>query len=263
MLQWSRERFNDEARRLVDALQCLPQENRNSLKSPSHFLNHWSLERSKNNGVVYLKHPVVRREISHVATIKSQPDEILDDEEDLFCDDTVLRDDPEVVVCSTINNATRNNASSSNNNNNITRTEWLFSIVYSDTWKAPVLYFTVQNVNQNGSPCRRSELVEILAQFSHTNRVENIDDSWDFLSHDEHPISRVPSFFLHPCQTLERLSTLVATHSSTEGHRGESASIDNDKCLLLSWMCMILPSVGHAVSSQVYVQLEELLQLHT
>ena len=234
----------------MDALDGLSeQSNHKSLESQSrgNFLAHWSVEKAEE-GVIFLRHPAVRREIilnNNIQQTRKMQEPTANDlreeeeEEDLLCDDTVLQDDPEVSLGSL----------SQDNQDSTMATEWHFSIIYSDTWKAPVLYFTVQNICQNGSPLHRSEVVDLLSQYSPHNSME---DSWDFLSHEEHPIFRHPSFFLHPCQTMERLSSLVLTENSSE--RDES-----DQCLLLSWMSLILPSVGCAIPSHTYKQLEELL----
>lgn len=231
----------------MEALDGLSQDkNHKGLESQSHgnFLAHWSVEKA-DDGVTFLRHPAVRRDISledsHQQSRKMQ--EItandLQEEEDLLCDDAVFQDDPEVSLGS----------SSQGNHHPMLTTEWHFSIVYSDTWKAPVLYFTVQNISQNGSLFHRSEVVDLLSRYSPHNVVE---DSWDFLSQEEHPIFRHPSFFLHPCQTMERLSSLILTNKSTERD-------ENDQCLLLSWTSLILPSVGYAIPSRTYKQLEGLL----
>lgn len=180
------------------------------------------------------------------ASNNNQPKE--DEDEETFYDETIFKDDPGVVVSLT------ENADKHDDNESTITTEWHFSIVYSDTWKAPILYFTVEKLGlQNGSPCYRFEILKFLEQCSHSNRI---NDSWDFLSYDEHPVSGVPSFFLHPCQTLARLSTLVTTNIANDDDD------DNHRQrFLLSWMSMILPSVGYAVPSQVYRQLEELYNI--
>ena len=260
MLQWNRERFVEESKLLVDALKVFLIDNieRNDQDHhPFHssFLDRWSLEQPDDGyDTIILIHPAVQREITVSSTENDQKHENRQDwtvttdqeeeKEDLLCDDTVLQDDPEVSASSW--------ACGANNDLTLT-TEWHFSIVYSDTWRAPVLYFTVQNSSRNGSPFHRSEIVELLAGYSPSNMVE---DTWDFLSQEEHPIFRHPSFFLHPCRTMERLSSVVLmNHESTEKN-------EKDRCLLLSWMALILPSVGCGIPARTYKMLEDYLADH-
>ncbi|CAJ1968882.1 unnamed protein product [Cylindrotheca closterium] len=110
------------------------------------------------------------------------------------------------------------------------RVQWNFSIVYSDTYGVPVLYFRVQTLD--GSPCERSRILEWLPD-------QSIDDSWDFISQEEHPINGLPSYFLHPCQTSSRLKDLLQSTS-------QNASI------LWAWMSMIFPAVNHPIPPSFY-----------
>jgi len=65
---------------------------------------------------------------------------------------------------------------------------WNFSILWSDTWKAPVLYFGVE---ENGTVLTREEL------FSDAPHI----------SFAEHPVTGSPSLFVHPCTTREQFGT--------------------------------------------------------
>lgn len=115
-------------------------------------------------------------------------------------------------------------------------TEWSFSVVYSEVWRAPVLYFTVQRLD--GIPCTRREVLDMLDHHDHQNAA-TVPDSWDFVSWDEHPVTGIPSFVLHPCRTLERLQLL-------------GASFDHPTRRVWSWITMILPTVGVSVSPRTF-----------
>merc|ERR1719245_400036 len=90
--------------------------------------------------------------------------------------------------------------------------EWNLSVVYSETWNVPVLYFRVQYLD--GRVCSRDTILLLI----------QLKD--DFVSEEEHPIHGVPCFFLHPCQTHDCLQLL-----------------DNDCNIVLRWMMMVLPAV--------------------
>jgi ubiquitin-like-conjugating enzyme ATG10 len=87
-------------------------------------------------------------------------------------------------------------------------------------------------------------VVRALQRIHPQNKVE---DDWDFVSVDEHPVSRVPSFFLHPCRTEERMMALSKAHDTPPAVR------------LLSWLSMILPSVGYSVPSSMFWSIKKKL----
>ena len=244
-LVWTREQFNEESKRLVTAYQAIRQDD----KFAECQLHGWLLEADG-----YLRHPPIIRRVTFVADSEATQDKE-DHEENAFWDNTILQDElPTIIPCAvaapTNENAVKATPTYNNNNNNnsmSTNTKWHFSIVFSDSWKAPVLFFTVDNLDKNGSPCPRSDVAKMLRQFSHYNRVE---DAWDLLSHDEHPITGIPSLFLHPCQTMQRMEILT----QKQGSHGETNTQGN-KALLLSWMTMILPSVGFSISSKLFQDL--------
>jgi hypothetical protein len=222
----TRQVFRQGAERLVRVME--------GFESPDKQLCDWSME-SGWDGDVYLVHPVVRRS-SRDAQHACHADHLVPvDEHDSteqvpWSDESVIHD-PDVVV-KVLKEEIESFESES---------EWNFSIVYSETWRVPVLYFRVQQ--RDGTPCTRDHVLGVLAGGSHHNQVL---DSWDFISHEEHPVSRCPSFFLHPCRTQERLETL-------------QASTSDEALRLLSWMSMIFPSVGDSISSRTFQQLRNRL----
>mmetsp|Transcript_30078 Transcript_30078/g.45259 ORF Transcript_30078/g.45259 Transcript_30078/m.45259 type:complete len:258 (+) Transcript_30078:45-818(+) len=122
-------------------------------------------------------------------------------------------------------------------------TEWTFSVVFHETWRVPTLYFHVHDID--GSPITRDEVVSILLSSIGGNTTAisangsmTEEQTWDFVSQEEHPMTGKPSFFLHPCQTAAKMELLL--------HQPKHI------CPLLSWMSMILPSVGCTISPSVY-----------
>ena len=275
MVQWSRQQFHQEALQLIQGLNaCTTTTTATTTssapyKSPAEFLlPHWTLERSDHDGTWYLKHPPIQREINlskctaeNWDETNTNNDNIVWQEEDV----SVYQDDPQHLALFNIcpqHNGTNENYTTTRTT--MLQTEWFWSIVYSDTWKAPILYFTVHRLHNNtASPCERSQVLSFLMHYdSHCTHVR---DSWDMLSYKEHPITRIPSFFLHPCQTMERLEALVtaAANSSTNNNDLAAAATTtttrNDPCLLLCWMSMILPTVGCPIPSKLYQELQRQL----
>eukprot|EP00978_Attheya_sp_CCMP212_P037858 scaffold182159_cov31-Attheya_sp.AAC.1 len=104
----------------------------------------------------------------------------------------------------------------------------------------------------DGTPCLRQDIL------SYCNNNDDVKDSWEFISQDEHPITGEPSFFLHPCQTSARLAKLQNNSSNPDAN--DSAVVPGT--LLLSWLSMILPAVRSRISSANYSRTHHhLLQL--
>jgi hypothetical protein len=196
------------AKILVEALGCI--------RTNTELLWSWNLQNS-NDGEVFLEHATaVRLHNKDCHTLV----------EEAFVDDSVLQDSSCQVE-------------PSSNDTTLFWTEWNFSIVYSHTWQVPVLYFAVQA--SDGEPLGREFVVHTLQGMHHQNQVE---DSLEFVSYDQHPITGIPCCFLHACQTKERMKLVTAAFTKKSNSEW-----------LLTWMSLIFPSVGFAIPAKVYKQL--------
>lgn len=198
-----------QAQDLSEALRSL------SFSEESTLLK-WSLQTSEHGQ--YLVHPVVVRHSAFDATSK----EIAADED--LEDYSIALEEELTHMPSSLS----------------VSLEWRFTIVFSETWRVPVLHFTVQD--SAGNPCPREQVLSMLPTAKQHN------DTWNFVSYDEHPITGTPSYFLHPCQTQDILTLL-------QNDCVQSTS------LLLSWLSLILPTIGYTLPSMVFKKLrKELLQ---
>lgn len=130
-------------------------------------------------------------------------------------------------------------------------TQWTFSIIYSTTYQAPVLYFYVQEMN--GNPVGRQQVLNMLRQEHQRSAFEFSNDfpieAWEFVSQEEHPVTGLSSFFLHPCQSAQRLQLLTAV----VGDQPELCTkLEQKSSILWAWMSMILPAVGHSIPSSYF-----------
>eukprot|EP00536_Pseudo-nitzschia_multiseries_P000451 jgi/Psemu1/294033/fgenesh1_pm.6_\ len=127
-------------------------------------------------------------------------------------------------------------------------TQWSFNIIYSSTYQAPVLYFRVQDAD--GNPVGRQRLLQLLdcehRRSKYTASNDFPTDAWEFVSQEENPVTGLSSFFLHPCQSAQRLQFLTIAAIDP----GLTSTVDagfTKKSILWSWMSMILPAVGHPI----------------
>lgn len=136
------------------------------------------------------------------------------------------------------------------------QTEWTFSIVYSETYRVPVLYFHVHNMKSDGNvvACGRQEVLNIILHYQQKQQhnPDNCipEDTWEFISQEDHPVTGLPSFFLHPCQSADRLKSVFLQDGLSKP----------SKLYLWTWMSMLLPAVGHPVPSSYFVRIRNRLE---
>jgi ubiquitin-like-conjugating enzyme ATG10 len=209
----------------------------NTAAAPPTLLLQWKLVETNIQGldVVYLTHPPVTREISQTLDDDDDDDAFQLEEHEQYS----LLDDTDTAIMSPQQ----------------LLSVWNFSIVYSETWMVPVLYFSVTR-NDNGMPFWRNEILEML------DNTDNVEDTWHFVSYQEHPITGEPSCFLHPCQTAQRLEMLHEQQQQQQQQQHGGADSFVGSPIILSWLTMMLPAVGYSIPSRIFSQLQHSLLYH-
>jgi hypothetical protein len=246
----------------------------------------WTVGRSDRHSdreeILYLCHaPILRHGCDaspnhHGDKTEISPDDdssVMDDDYDSLVDRGMEMEADD--MCLAPNNAVASEEESNNNKyeqgsssqNNCRRMssiicEWHLNIVFSPTWCVPVLYVSVNYID--GTPLTRDS---VLQYFDTTTRqgqgqgkstdAELESSSWEFISEDEHPVTGVPCFFLHPCRTRERINCLHSSSPPFVPSSDYSAS-PSASLLLLSWMTMILPPIGIHISPANYNAIQKL-----
>lgn len=137
--------------------------------------------------------------------------------------------------------------------------EWNFSIVYSDTWGTPILYFQAQSAD--GTKLMRNQVLHELEW-----DLENMDH-WQFVSEEEHPITGNPTYFLHPCQTSEYLVEMmktdvnVSTNENVENDQQQSIYAQSNGQALLCWLALMMSSMKIQVNSHRYSELQKIMKI--
>jgi hypothetical protein len=204
----------------------------------------WRLERNdeKDPCSIYLIHPPVAVVTPHA----NRSGEAVKNVEQELYEESLLEDDAISVDAHVISTEPAEDPLDAT-------TLWTFSIVYSSTYRAPVLYFHVQS--PGGHPCGRQDVLEMLGQWGDG---ETINDTWEFVSQEEHPFSGYPSFFLHPCQSAHRLQLMTISGSVSGGDDvDESYEETWGTTAIWAWMSMILPAVGHAIPASYYLKIRQ------
>ncbi|KAK4771156.1 hypothetical protein SAY87_031688 [Trapa incisa] len=103
-----------------------------------------------------------------------------------------------------------------------------FHIVYSFSYRVPLLYFRVYGAD--GQPLALSEFERDLPVGS---ADELLKSKWTFITQEEHPFLNRPWYKLHPCGTSEWLRLLIHTDHSVQSRE---AAIE---IYLLSWFSFV------------------------
>jgi ubiquitin-like-conjugating enzyme ATG10 len=110
-------------------------------------------------------------------------------------------------------------------------------VVYSASYQVPVLYFQLCNTPWH-SPPSLDTLHSILVPDLHRTHVQRIG-ILGAISKSDHPVTGVPSFFVHPCQTLAAMANLQISRSGGPDD------------YLLGWIGIIGAAVGLSVPAQM------------
>ena len=214
-MELTRHEFDKHIEQLLRALNAVSHEK-------SIALSRWELIGEKDS--LHLSHPsIVTHHKSCGRERSMQEPSTNDNREDIWLEDNQIFDDPHLH--------------SPDKCDDEEPIQWDFSVVFSETYKAPVLYFRAQTLE--GSPCERSKVLNLLP-------CQHIQDQWDFISQEEHPHSGLPSFFLHPCQTSNRLGLLM------KGREGAN--------VLWTWMSMVLPAVNQSIPSLYFKCIQDYME---
>jgi len=242
----------------------------NEMPNIFHLLHDWVLVQNINDSIqtsgsdgevafesmVYLEHPFILRSWEQGAQkdllfetdslTKALRDEMVEESEELQ-DPDAIEEDIDFKSFSRKNRVVG---------------EWKFSIVFHDIWQVPVLYFQANFLD--GTKCARSDILRALNinedQSKEKQFLENgFREAWDFISEEEHPITGMPSYFLHPCKTLERLNLIVNTLKNPVpgGAFSYDRNVASSEDLLIIWMTMILPTVRCKLDTKVIRFLQE------
>jgi hypothetical protein len=222
-MELTRQEFNKNAYALLNAIRAIQGYNDNH----SYLLSNWQLERKDEDPLcLYLSHP-------SVITYECDSDSC-HEEQDFSLEDNSIPMDPQQYT-----ESLQDSSFSSNDIRSAKKPiQWTFSMVYSETYRVPVLYFHVQEMN--GAPYTRQKVLKWLYPNAH-----GVKDTWEFVSQEEHSFTGLPSFFLHPCQTSQRLRLVNKM---------------GDKSILWTWMSMILPVVNHAIPPSYFLRIQMQIQ---
>lgn len=106
-----------------------------------------------------------------------------------------------------------------------------FHIVYSPSYRVPVLYF--RSYHSDGQPLPISEIEKDLPGHSAELLLES---KWTFITQDEHPYLNRPWYKLHPCGTSEWMKLLF--------HGDTSSNKNFIEQYLVSWFSVVGQVVG-------------------
>ncbi|KAK5697495.1 hypothetical protein LTR97_007633 [Elasticomyces elasticus] len=126
------------------------------------------------------------------------------------------------------------------------KTTVVYDIVYSPSYRVPVLHITLPH------PPPNSNIHDLLVPASHRAQLQHAGGSLGALSLTDHPITGLPAYFIHPCRTAEGMAAV--TKSGEIGGRGGPMEY------LMRWLGLVGPSVDLAVPLKLAEALGKLQQ---
>ncbi|KFM76796.1 Ubiquitin-like-conjugating enzyme ATG10, partial [Stegodyphus mimosarum] len=100
-----------------------------------------------------------------------------------------------------------------------------YYILYSHSYSVPVLYFNAYY--ENGKPL---SLCEIWEQVPECYQDVMHEKKWQMVTEQEHPVSGIPCFIIHPCYTANLMDSLQTSN------------------YIISWLSVFGPLVGLKLS---------------
>ncbi|KAI9142510.1 hypothetical protein BKA69DRAFT_1123875 [Paraphysoderma sedebokerense] len=111
---------------------------------------------------------------------------------------------------------------------------WEYHILYSKTYSVPALWFNLYNLD--GSVVVVSDPSELLnSEFKEV--IHNV--RFGGITQGDHPILRIPYYYIHPCETRTLMSTILSGNLSSSGNEH-----DQNMNYILSWLSFVGPAVN-------------------
>ncbi|XP_019651961.2 ubiquitin-like-conjugating enzyme ATG10 isoform X2 [Ailuropoda melanoleuca] len=104
-----------------------------------------------------------------------------------------------------------------------------YHVLYSCSYQVPVLYFRASFLD--GKPLALKDIWEGIHECYKTRLLQ---EPWDTITQQEHPILGQPFFVLHPCKTNEFMTPLLKN----------SRKINRSVNYITSWLSVVGPVVG-------------------
>ncbi|XP_038621687.1 ubiquitin-like-conjugating enzyme ATG10 [Tachyglossus aculeatus] len=104
-----------------------------------------------------------------------------------------------------------------------------YHVVYSCSYQAPVLYFRASFLD--GKPLTLNEIWERVHE---CYRTRVLQEPWNTITQQEHPLLGQPFFVLHPCRTNEFMASILAN----------SLKANKNVNYITSWLSVVGPVVG-------------------
>ncbi|KAG9262927.1 ubiquitin-like-conjugating enzyme ATG10 isoform X1 [Astyanax mexicanus] len=103
-----------------------------------------------------------------------------------------------------------------------------YHVLYSSSYQVPVLYFTASTLDG-----RLLSLEEVWNSVHPDCRTQLLNEPWNTLTQQEHPVLGQPFFMLHPCRTEEFMQPILETA------RREKRRIN----YVVTWLSVVGPMV--------------------
>ncbi|KAK5752999.1 hypothetical protein LTS12_016875 [Elasticomyces elasticus] len=129
------------------------------------------------------------------------------------------------------------------------QTTLLYDMVYSPSYRVPVLYISLL-------PGTGTDIHDLLIPTSHKAQLQHAGGPLGALSLTDHPVTGLPAYFIHPCRTGEGMAAVTAAPSNDVERKAAVEGVDHvgrgrPVGYLMRWLGLVGPSVGLSVPVRV------------
>ncbi|KAG9326143.1 hypothetical protein KVV02_005648 [Mortierella alpina] len=133
----------------------------------------------------------------------------------------------------------------------LTSTDFLtvsFHIIFSPSYQVPVLYFNAYR--HDGTAIALEEIYESLVPEAWRSSIRNAGINGG-ISQQDHPILNVPYFYMHPCETVPLMETIVLSQAEASNSK---SFIEN---YIMTWLSFTGQAIGISVPAIVATRVKE------
>ncbi|KAF9916828.1 E2-like conjugating enzyme atg10 [Lobosporangium transversale] len=119
-----------------------------------------------------------------------------------------------------------------------------YHIIFSPSYQVPVLYFNASH--PDGTSISLNEIYASLVPEEWRSNIQNAGLNGG-ISQQDHPILNVPFFYMHPCETVSLMDTVIQSHNN-DPNVPQSSFLEN---YIATWLSFTGQAIGVAIPTDM------------
>ncbi|KAK3831541.1 MAG: hypothetical protein J3R72DRAFT_454768 [Linnemannia gamsii] len=128
-----------------------------------------------------------------------------------------------------------------------------YHIVFSPSYQVPVLYFNAYR--PDGATISLEDIYDSLVPEEWRGAIRNAGLNGG-ISQQDHPVLNTPYFYMHPCETVPLMETIIQNQSSSSnsivtGAKGDGSSTSVLENYIMTWLSFTGQAIGVSVPTDM------------